>query len=78
MSRISKDYQNGTIYCIRNHIDDDINVGSTTQSLSRRMACHRQDAKYKKSRTFFESSSLILFCLNFFNSSVNLFKNIIR
>ena len=35
------------IYCIRNHIDDQIYLGSTCQSLSKRMAYHRQDAKKK-------------------------------
>jgi adenylate kinase family enzyme len=38
MSQNSKDYKNGKIYCIRNNIDDDIYVGSTTQALSKRMA----------------------------------------
>ena len=41
-----KDYNNGKIYCIRNNITDDIYVGSTTQPLSKRMAKHRQNAKY--------------------------------
>ena len=40
-----KDYKNGKIYCIRNNIDDDLYVGSTTQPLSKRMAYHRKDAK---------------------------------
>ena len=44
----NKDYNNGKIYCIRNTIDDDIYVGSTTQPLSKRMAAHRSDLKYKK------------------------------
>ena len=47
MSQNSKDYKNGKIYCIRNNIDDDIYVGSTTQRLSKRMAKHREDAKHK-------------------------------
>ena len=38
----NKDYNNGKIYCIRNMIDDDIYVGSTTQPLSKRMVWHRQ------------------------------------
>ena len=41
--RKPKDYKNGKIYCIRNHINDKIYVGSTCQSLSKRMAYHRQD-----------------------------------
>ena len=47
MIQNSKDYKNGKIYCIRNTIDDDIYVGSTTQPLSKRMARHREDAKRK-------------------------------
>jgi hypothetical protein len=35
------DYKNGKVYCIRNNINDEIYVGSTTQSLSQRMAKHR-------------------------------------
>ena len=41
--RKPRDYKNGKIYCIRNHINDEIYVGSTCQSLSKRMAYHRQD-----------------------------------
>lgn len=43
--RKPRNYKNGKIYCIRNHIDGRIYVGSTCQSLSKRMAYHRQDAK---------------------------------
>ena len=39
-----KQYKNSRIYCIRNHINDDIYVGST-QSLSNRMAEHRSRVK---------------------------------
>ena len=41
-SRVSRDYNNGKIYCIRNTITDDIYVGSTTQLLCKRMAKHRE------------------------------------
>ena len=41
----SRDYKNGKIYCIRNTLDDNIYVGSTTQPLSKRMVKHRCDAK---------------------------------
>ena len=41
--RKPRDYKNGKIYCIRNHINDKIYVGSTCQSLSKRMAYHRDD-----------------------------------
>ena len=55
MSQNSKDYKNGKIYCIRNNIDDNIYVGSTTQSLSKRIAKHREAAKRKNymHRTFY-------------------------
>jgi group I intron endonuclease len=43
--RKPRNYQNGKIYCIRDHIDGQIYVGSTCQSLSKRMAYHTQDAK---------------------------------
>ena len=50
----SKDYKNGKIYCVRNTVDDDVYVGSTTQPLSKRMACHRRGMKgYKKDRMFY-------------------------
>ena len=45
MIQNSKDYKDGKIYRIRNNINDDIYVGSTTQPLSKRMAKHRQNAK---------------------------------
>ena len=41
--RKPRDYGNGKIYCIRNYINDKIYIGSTCQSLSKRMAYHRQD-----------------------------------
>ena len=40
-----KQYKNGRIYCIRNNINDDVYVGSTTQPLSKRMAEHRSRVK---------------------------------
>ena len=45
MVESSRKYENGKIYCIRNWVDDDIYVGSTTQALSKRMEKHRSDAK---------------------------------
>ena len=36
-----KDFSNAKIYCIRNSVNDEIYVGSTCQSLSKRMAYHR-------------------------------------
>ena len=41
----SKSYGNGKIYKILNHIDDKCYIGSTTQSLSKRMGKHRIDMK---------------------------------
>ena len=46
MSRNTKDYSQGKIYCIRNSINDDIYIGSTCQSLSRRMSQHRSNLKH--------------------------------
>ena len=46
-------YTNGRIYKVLNTIDDDIYVGSTCQSLSKRMALHRSDAKKNKQNTPF-------------------------
>lgn len=36
------DYSKGKIYCIRNHVNDEVYVGSTRQPLSSRMAEHRR------------------------------------
>ena len=40
----SRDYTHGRIYKILNYIDNEVYVGSTIQSLSKRMAAHRADA----------------------------------
>ena len=50
MGESSRNYQNGKIYCIRNNIDDDIYVGSTTQPLSKRMAWHRDARNHNKKK----------------------------
>ena len=39
------DYQNGKVYCIRNSVNDEIYVGSTTQRLSKRFSKHKSDMK---------------------------------
>lgn len=39
------EYKNGKIYCIRSHENDDIYIGSTTQSLANRLASHRYKMK---------------------------------
>ena len=41
------DYKNARIYQIRNNVDDDVYVGSTTQTLCKRMAKHRVDMHSK-------------------------------
>ena len=52
MAESSRNYQNGKIYCIRNDVDDDIHVGSTTQPLSKRMAWHRNKSTTEKGRKY--------------------------
>ena len=47
MGESSRKYENGKIYCIRNWVDDEIYVGHTTQSLSKRLQKHRSDCKNK-------------------------------
>jgi predicted GIY-YIG superfamily endonuclease len=42
---IEMDYKNGKIYAIRSHQTDEIYIGSTTQSLSKRFSNHK--SKYK-------------------------------
>ncbi len=39
------DYSKGQIYIIRNHVDDRVYIGSTTQTLAQRMREHRSCAK---------------------------------
>jgi len=38
-------YQNAKIYCIKNNLDNNVYVGSTTKTLSQRMAKHRNAMK---------------------------------
>jgi hypothetical protein len=51
------DYQNGKIYVIRNHTNDLVYIGSTTQPLSKRMATHRRTSTVKltKSRKIYQA-----------------------
>ncbi len=37
-----RDYSKGQIYIIRNHVDDRVYIGSTTQTLAQRMSSHRR------------------------------------
>ena len=45
-------YSNAKIYCIRNSKTQDIYVGHTTQSLSKRMEKHRSDCRSAKNGNF--------------------------
>jgi group I intron endonuclease len=47
-------YANGKIYCIRNYLDDEIYVGSTCNTLGRRMSGHREDCKKAKSSRLYD------------------------
>ena len=47
MGESSRNYQNGKIYCVRNSVDDDIYVGSTTQPLSKRSTKKEEKKHYK-------------------------------
>ena len=49
MATRSRDYSNGKSYCIRNDVNDDVYIGSTTQLLCKRMAKHRASIHAKKS-----------------------------
>jgi hypothetical protein len=40
------DYENGKIYCILNHINSEVYVGSTCSLLSKRMHGHKVKARY--------------------------------
>ena len=42
------DYKNGKIYKILNNVDDNVYVGSTCQTLSKRMAKHRENINKKE------------------------------
>ena len=46
-------YQNGKIYAIRNYIDNDVYVGSTTYPLSKRMSEHRIQMKNHPDRILY-------------------------
>jgi group I intron endonuclease len=48
------DYTNGKIYVIRNHKNDMVYIGSTTQTLAQRMGKHRIDYKKKPTRKLYQ------------------------
>ncbi len=52
------DYNNGKIYCIRNSVNDEIYVGSTTQRLSKRMFLHKKDMKTKGGNLYKEMNRI--------------------
>jgi len=45
-----RDYKQGKIYCIRSHQTDDIYIGSTIETLSRRLSGHRRTYKCSLNR----------------------------
>ena len=49
---MSRDYSKAKIYCIRNTINSDIYVGSSTDSLSKRMVKHRSKARSEEAQHF--------------------------
>ena len=52
-------YQKGKIYKIWNDVDHEIYVGSTIETLSQRMAKHREKMKHKPHRKLYQH----MFCL---------------
>ena len=52
------DYANSKIYCLRNSINDEIYVGSTTQRLSKRLSYHKKAAPKGTSRVYQEMASV--------------------
>ena len=46
------DYSTGKIYKILNNIDDNVYVGSTVDTLGRRMAKHRSNMKRKPNTNY--------------------------
>ena len=49
---MSRDYSKAKIYCIRNTINSDIYIGSSTDALSKRMVKHRSKAKSEEAQHF--------------------------
>ena len=54
-------YQNGRIYCIRNYENDDIYIGSTTQTIKHRFKNHKANYKrwLKKESCYYTSFEII-------------------
>ena len=51
-------YENGKIYCIRNSVNDEIYVGSTTQRLSKRFSKHKSDMKVLTGKLYQEMTNV--------------------
>ena len=60
------DYTNGKIYKITNCVDNEVYVGSTTQSLSRRFSKHKEDSKYRNNKvhSHFDKIGIDNFCIS--------------
>jgi hypothetical protein len=55
------DYKNGKIYTIRSYQTDDIYIGSTTQTLTKRFSIHKSDLKsWKKGKRHYTTSYEII------------------
>jgi hypothetical protein len=60
------DYKNGKIYTIRSYQTDDIYIGSTTQTLTKRLSKHKSDFKRWKKGTYHYVTSYELIKYNDF------------
>ena len=49
---MSRDYSKAKIYCIRNTVNSDIYIGSSTDTLSKRMVKHRSKANSEEAQHF--------------------------
>jgi group I intron endonuclease len=60
------DYANGKIYKITNCVDNEVYVGSTTQSLSRRFSKHKIDCNKRNNNihTHFDKIGIHNFCIS--------------
>jgi hypothetical protein len=60
-NRNPMNYANGKIYTIRSYQTDEIYIGSTTQSLSKRLSCHKADYnKWKNGKCHYVTSFKLL------------------
>lgn len=46
----TKNLQNGTVYCIGNYIDSDIYIGSTTQTLTKKIQNHKDSINHAEKK----------------------------